>query len=222
MSIDEIRARMEACPRYCDMREHHERTCAVHYKSDVRTLLAENERLARENAELRGAMRAHDVGDSHLAADWLEARVAELEAQNAALAAALLAELDGANQDRVDALNRATSAEIRCGELESAAASATDLANSWARELGVPEAANESGLKGVIDRLWSAASVRIHQGICAKLELAEARKAGALIALRDAQQRCVPTRLEMGDPLVISRGELGAMYAQIERGEVKA
>jgi hypothetical protein len=36
---------------------------------------------------------------------------------------------------------------------ESALAIATDLANSWAREVHVEEAENEAGLKGVIDRL---------------------------------------------------------------------
>jgi|SRR3990172_2790663 len=42
-------------------------------------------------------------------------------------------------------------------------ASATDLLNSWARETGVQEARSESDIKGVIDRLWSHLSTRLHR-----------------------------------------------------------
>ena len=40
-------------------------------------------------------------------------------------------------------------------------ASATDLLNSWAREMSVREAYNEQDIKGVVDRLWSAISTRM-------------------------------------------------------------
>lgn len=43
-------------------------------------------------------------------------------------------------------------------EANSTLASATDLLNSWAREMQVPEAYNESDIKGVIERLWSNVS----------------------------------------------------------------
>lgn len=39
-------------------------------------------------------------------------------------------------------------------------ASTTDLANSWAREIGVMEANNEYELKEVVDRIWSRTSSR--------------------------------------------------------------
>lgn len=42
-------------------------------------------------------------------------------------------------------------------------ASTTDLANSWAREIGVMEANNEYELKEVVDRIWSRASSRFLQ-----------------------------------------------------------
>lgn len=37
-------------------------------------------------------------------------------------------------------------------------ASATDLLNSWAREMGVQEARTEDDIKGVINRLWDGIS----------------------------------------------------------------
>jgi hypothetical protein len=37
-------------------------------------------------------------------------------------------------------------------------ASATDLLNSWAREMGVQEARTENDIKGVINRLWDGIS----------------------------------------------------------------
>lgn len=40
-------------------------------------------------------------------------------------------------------------------------AAATDLANSWARELGMKEAPTEAGLRDLIDRLWAECSMRI-------------------------------------------------------------
>lgn len=45
---------------------------------------------------------------------------------------------------------------------DSLLASATDLLNSWARESSVREAETPEGIVGVIDRLWSALSVRLH------------------------------------------------------------
>jgi hypothetical protein len=41
-------------------------------------------------------------------------------------------------------------------------ASATDLLNSWAREMSVVEARNEEDIVRLIDRLWSELSQRIH------------------------------------------------------------
>lgn len=46
-------------------------------------------------------------------------------------------------------------------ENASLLASATDLLNSWAREMHVQEAYNEQDIKGVIDRLWSELSTRL-------------------------------------------------------------
>lgn len=46
-------------------------------------------------------------------------------------------------------------------EALSLLASATDLLNSWAREMGVQEAKTEADIKGVIDRLWSETSKRL-------------------------------------------------------------
>lgn len=43
---------------------------------------------------------------------------------------------------------------------ESLLTRATDLLNTWARESGVQEAASPSEIKDVVDRLWSALSVR--------------------------------------------------------------
>ena len=43
----------------------------------------------------------------------------------------------------------------KLGDIEGYLASAADLANSWARESRVEQAANEMGLNGVIDRLWT-------------------------------------------------------------------
>ena len=40
-------------------------------------------------------------------------------------------------------------------------ASATDLLNSWAREMSIQEAHDELDIKGVIDRLWSALSTEM-------------------------------------------------------------
>lgn len=60
----------------------------------------------------------------------------------------------------------------RMDKAEGELASATDLANSWARELGVQEAHNETDLKGVIERLWSKLSVRVNK---AEADLTEER-----------------------------------------------
>ena len=49
-------------------------------------------------------------------------------------------------------------------EALSLLASSTDLLNSWAREMGVLEARNEAGIKGVINRLWSELSTRLFKG----------------------------------------------------------
>ena len=46
-------------------------------------------------------------------------------------------------------------------EAESLLASATDLLNSWAREMQVEQAHDEKDIRGVIDRLWSALSSRL-------------------------------------------------------------
>ena len=49
-------------------------------------------------------------------------------------------------------------------------ASATDLLNSWAREMQVREAYNEWEIKEVVDRLWSELSTRLFADKYAKLE----------------------------------------------------
>jgi hypothetical protein len=46
-------------------------------------------------------------------------------------------------------------------EAPSLLASATDLLNSWAREMAVKEAHDESDIKGVIDRLWTELSTEM-------------------------------------------------------------
>src|ERR1019366_1668339 len=46
-------------------------------------------------------------------------------------------------------------------ERASLLASATDLLNSWAREMGVHEAQTEADIKPVIDRLWSTLSIQL-------------------------------------------------------------
>lgn len=47
-------------------------------------------------------------------------------------------------------------------EAESELASATDLANSWAREMGISESPDVYGLKQLIDRLWTACTLRMY------------------------------------------------------------
>jgi hypothetical protein len=46
----------------------------------------------------------------------------------------------------------------KCGKLRCEMASATDLANSWAREIRVEESKDIEGLRGLIDRIWAKAS----------------------------------------------------------------
>lgn len=46
---------------------------------------------------------------------------------------------------------------------ESLLASTTDLANTWAREVGVVEAYNERELKALVDRLWTRLSLDNHR-----------------------------------------------------------
>ena len=46
-------------------------------------------------------------------------------------------------------------------ERTSLLASATDLLNSWAREMAVKEAHDEKDIKGVIDRLWNELSTEM-------------------------------------------------------------
>ncbi len=55
---------------------------------------------------------------------------------------------------------RATERAGRAEQAESHLASATDLANSWARETSVAEARDGSGLRDLIDRLWGSLSQR--------------------------------------------------------------
>jgi hypothetical protein len=66
-------------------------------------------------------------------------------------------------------------------EALAALASATDLANTWARESGVDEAKNERSLPHVIDRLWSHWSSKIH--LLAARD-AQMKRQGAIEALR--------------------------------------
>lgn len=64
-------------------------------------------------------------------------------------------------------------------------ASTTDLANSWAREYGVPEAATESELHKLIDRLWANQS-SIYFKVMAERDKLAAELAEAVWALTDA------------------------------------
>lgn len=50
-------------------------------------------------------------------------------------------------------------------EALSLLASATDLLNSWAREMAVKEAHDESDIKGVIDRLWNELSTEMSRSV---------------------------------------------------------
>jgi len=52
-------------------------------------------------------------------------------------------------------------AAVERHDADSLLASATDLLNSWAREMSVAEARDEKDIKGVIDRLWSEISSRL-------------------------------------------------------------
>lgn len=99
--------------------------------------------------------------------------IADLERQLAASEAARVEEQDAKHEAQ--------------GEL----ASATDLANSWARESGVPEAYNEAALKGVIDRLWSKLSVEKAK---AKADLATFRA-----ALGTASQEAAALQMELAE-----------------------
>lgn len=67
-------------------------------------------------------------------------------------------------------------------------ASATDLLNSWAREMAVKEAHDESDIKGVIDRLWSELST----------EMSRSAQKGALLRqiLKDSPNLSVQNVLE--------------------------
>jgi hypothetical protein len=67
-------------------------------------------------------------------------------------------------------------------------ASATDLLNSWAREMAVKEAHDESDIKGVIDRLWNELST----------EMSRSTQKGALIRqmLKDSPNPSVQNVLE--------------------------
>ncbi len=40
---------------------------------------------------------------------------------------------------------------------------ATDAANSWARDMGVPETESPAGLKALIYKLWDEAGLRLHR-----------------------------------------------------------
>lgn len=50
---------------------------------------------------------------------------------------------------------------ITSDDRDSLLASATDLLNSWAREMAVKEAHDESEIKEVIDRLWNELSTEM-------------------------------------------------------------
>lgn len=57
---------------------------------------------------------------------------------------------------------------------------ATDVANSWARDLGVPEIESPANLKALIYKLWDETGLKLHrcldkvQEIAVKLEKSEA------------------------------------------------
>ena len=66
-------------------------------------------------------------------------------------------------------------------EVDAVLASATDLANSWARELGVSEARNELDLGQLIDRLWAKTSTdyfNLADGITETVARARRRRRG--------------------------------------------
>jgi len=94
----------------------------------------------------------------------------------------LRGELATVHAERDGAVSMATQAERELATLkvryEKAshraveAASVVDLANSWARELGLQEAANPCGLRYLIDSLWAKTSQRLHDRAC---ELAQLR-----------------------------------------------
>jgi hypothetical protein len=61
-------------------------------------------------------------------------------------------------------LDEAPAAPTLLGDdAESLLASATDMLNTWAREMSVLEARDEKDIKGVIDRLWNELSSRLHK-----------------------------------------------------------
>jgi hypothetical protein len=90
---------------------------------------------------------------------------------------ACLTEADGiATQLQAD-LRAANEAKERA---EAELASATDLANSWARESSVAESRDIYGLRDLIDRLWGNLSGKYFKAVG---ELAEARR-----ELREARE----------------------------------
>lgn len=64
------------------------------------------------------------------------------------------------NSDKKKALELLT-AKCRQWDAEEELSSATDLANMWAREMGVEEASDIYGLRLLVDRLWTASSLRM-------------------------------------------------------------
>ena len=63
-------------------------------------------------------------------------------------------------------------------------ASATDLLNSWARDISVTEARNESEIKLVIDRLWAECSRRIFGASASRLTAIDTELLDALHVAR--------------------------------------
>ena len=61
------------------------------------------------------------------------------------------------------ALEEVVMQPVRNGDAEIDLASACNLANSWAREMGVAEASRPAVTREVIDRLWSTISTRLSQ-----------------------------------------------------------
>lgn len=67
---------------------------------------------------------------------------------------------DACGYERILAANwkRIAALEAQLAEAQGIIASSTDLANTWARELGVQEDIDGKGLQRLIDRIWSEAS----------------------------------------------------------------
>jgi len=157
-----------------------------HCKEALGRLTSERDE-ARADLADRDAQHARVIADAHPKDEMHCACVGDLRLE----IERLRAELATAHAERDGAVSLATQAERELATLKvrfeqashraGEAASVVDLANSWARELGVQEAANPCGLRNLIDSLWVKTSQRMHDRACALARIRSEETADALL-----------------------------------------